>query len=333
MADAGRDRRARAAGRAARRDAGVARILGVAMDQVGGEPAIGKRRAVGAAENHGAGLAQIVDHRAVGLRDHVALQLQPVGGGKAFLVDIDLDRDRHAAKRTGILAARDRGIDGRGLRQHVRRPVVDHGVDLRIDRVEPRQRRRRRLLRRDLLRFDQRSHIRSRQTPEIFHAKLRFDGRPFSAGARAMPAGAGPSSAPDLAHTGDEIGEIGDLLRRDRRHHVGHGAVIAVAAVVLVLGKGLGEIILALVGDARDVLLAGKIRACGRYCSGAAAPAPAPRCIRAGSPASAGGAGFGNVAMKSEKTRRSSSVSGFAISFIGSKVRSFSRNMNSWISA
>src|SRR5689334_15332036 len=64
---------------------------------------------------------------------------------------------------------------------------------------------------------------------------------------------------PDLAHAGDEIGEIGDLLRRDRRHHVSHAGVIAVAAVVLVFGKGLGEIVLALVGDARDVFLAGQI--------------------------------------------------------------------------
>ena len=49
------------------------------------------------------------------------------------------------------------------------------------------------------------------------------------------------------------------MLRRDRRHHIGHAGVIAVAAVVLVLGKGLGEIVLALVGDARHVLLARQI--------------------------------------------------------------------------
>ena len=66
-----------------------------------------------------------------------------------------------------------------------------------------------------------------------------------------------------------------------------------------------------------------------RYCCAS----PCPRAIRAGSPASAGGAGFGKVAMKSEKPFRSSSDNGFAISFIGSKLRSFSRNMNSWISA
>src|SRR3954468_15093118 len=56
-----------------------------------------------------------------------------------------------------------------------------------------------------------------------------------SIGALLAP-GAGqcqPARRPQLAHTGGEIGEIGDLLRRDRPHHVGHAAVIAVAAVVL----------------------------------------------------------------------------------------------------
>ena len=177
VADAGRDRRARAAGRAARRDAGIARVFGVAMHEIGGEPAIGKRRAVGAAENDGAGLAQIVDHRAVGLRDDIALQLEAVGGGKAFLVDIDLHRDGHAGQRPGILAARDRRIDGGGLRQHLGRLVVDHGVDLRVDRIEPRQRRGCRLLRRDLLRPDQGGQIRGRQTPEILHVTTPFDRR------------------------------------------------------------------------------------------------------------------------------------------------------------
>src|SRR5580692_8472097 len=56
------------------------------------------------------------------------------------------------------------------------------------------------------------------------------------------------------AQAGEIVGEIGDLLHRDRLQHLGHGAVIAVAAVVLVFGERLGEIILALVGDARDVV-------------------------------------------------------------------------------
>jgi hypothetical protein len=47
----------------------------------------------------------------------------------------------------------------------------------------------------------------------------------------------------------------------------------------------------------------------------------------------AGSAGFGNLPMYSENVRRSSSENAFAMSFIGSKTRSFSRNMKSWISA
>ena len=64
-------------------------------------------------------------------RDRVALQFQPVGVGKALLVDIDFHRDRHAGERADVLVARDRGIDGCGLRQHVFRAVIDHGVDRR----------------------------------------------------------------------------------------------------------------------------------------------------------------------------------------------------------
>ena len=65
---------------------------------------------------------------------------------------------------------------------------------------------------------------------------------------------------PELAHMGGVLGEIGDLRCRDRRHHVSHARIIAAAAVVLVLGMRLGEIIFALVGDARDVFLPRQIR-------------------------------------------------------------------------
>ncbi len=120
------------------------------MHEVGGEPAIGERRAVGAPENDGAGLAQIVDHRAVAARDDIALQFKAVGRGEAFLIDIDFDGDRHAGQRTDRLACSDRGIDGGGLGQHIVGAMVDDGVDGRVDRVQPRQRRRRHLFRRNL---------------------------------------------------------------------------------------------------------------------------------------------------------------------------------------
>src|SRR5580692_5057043 len=62
------------------------------------------------------------------------------------------------------------------------------------------------------------------------------------------------------ADPGEKIGQICDLLGRHRLQHFGHGAVVAVAAVVLVFPHGLGEVVLALVGEARDVVFAGKIR-------------------------------------------------------------------------
>ena len=174
LPDAGGNRRASAAGRAARRDAGITRILGVAVHEVGGEPAVGKRRAIGAREDDGAGFAQIVDDGAVVLCDRTLLELQPVCGGKAGLVDIDLHGDGYAGQYAGILAAGDPGIDRGRLSQHLGRLVIDHRVDLRIDGIEPGQRGGRGLLRRNLLRFDQPGQIRGRQTPEILHYPLRF---------------------------------------------------------------------------------------------------------------------------------------------------------------
>jgi hypothetical protein len=141
MPDAGGDRRCGAARRTARRNRGIARVLGVAVHQIGGEPAKRKCRRVGAAENHGASLAQIVHHRIVAARDHVALQFDAVGGGKTRLVDIDLDGNRHAGKRAQVFLAGDRRIDGVGLRQHILRTMVDHGVDRRVHGIETPERR------------------------------------------------------------------------------------------------------------------------------------------------------------------------------------------------
>ena len=81
------------------------------MDQIGGEPAVRKRRTVGASENDGARLAQIIDHWAVGGGNDIALKLEAVGGGEALLIDIDLDSNGHAAERADVFVARDRRVD------------------------------------------------------------------------------------------------------------------------------------------------------------------------------------------------------------------------------
>ncbi len=101
------------------------------MDQIGGEPAVGKRRTVGAPENDGARLAQIIDHGAVGGGNDIALKLEAVGGGETFLIDIDLDGNGHAGERADVFVPRDRRIDGRGLCQHIFGTMVDDGVDRR----------------------------------------------------------------------------------------------------------------------------------------------------------------------------------------------------------
>src|ERR1700753_3368315 len=62
-----------------------------------------------------------------------------------------------------------------------------------------------------------------------------------------------------LAIVRDVISEVGDLFLGHLAHHVGHGAIIAMTRVVLVFGKRLVEIILALIGKPRNILLAGKI--------------------------------------------------------------------------
>ena len=67
-------------------------------------------------------------------------------------------------------------------------PVVDDGVDFGVDRVQPRQRRGRRLLRRDFLRPDQAKPFRPPTGATDPACKTPFDCRPFSAVGRAMPA-------------------------------------------------------------------------------------------------------------------------------------------------
>ena len=62
------------------------------------------------------------------------------------------------------------------------------------------------------------------------------------------------------ANVRDVIGQIRNLLVADRRHHVGHGGVAAVARIVLVGAQRLNEIILALVGDIGNVVPADKSR-------------------------------------------------------------------------
>jgi len=107
---------------------------------------------------------------AVVLKDQWAAAMKALGKPmtamtKTVMTEVTLPLDQRDFVLTRVFAAPDGGIDGGSLRQHVLRPVVDDGVDFGVDRVQPRQRRGRRLLRRDFLRPDQRSDFRSRQAP------------------------------------------------------------------------------------------------------------------------------------------------------------------------
>ena len=69
-----------------------------------------------------------------------------------------------------------------------------------------------------------------------------------------------PGMTPTLAKARDGVGEIDDLCVGHRRQHLGHGGVVAVPRVVLVLAQRLDEIVLALVGDARNAFATGQIQ-------------------------------------------------------------------------
>src|ERR1700738_2058932 len=101
--------------------------------------------------------------------------------------------------------------------------MIDHGIDLWVDRIQPGETHLRRLLCRDFLRFYKTGQVGRRETPKILHVKLLMTPS-FSVTRRAWPAARLHTIS---AIAGDIISEIGDLLFGDRAHHVGHGAVIA----------------------------------------------------------------------------------------------------------
>ena len=169
---------------------------------------------------------------------------------------------------------------------------------------------RRRLLRRNLSSTGSGQRVRWPANARDLAWTTPYQRRPCSAGHGRAPSG--NRRRRTQRNTGEIIGEIGDLVRRHRLQHLRHGAVVAVAAVVLVFAQRLGEIVLALVGDARNVLLAGEIGVVAgvamillrqRLALAASAPGRRPR------PAARASA---VLAMKSEKPRRSSSVNAFA---------------------
>jgi hypothetical protein len=176
--------------------AGIPRVARVAVQAVAAEPAQREGGRVGAPQQHGAGAAQVRDHRVVLPRDQVALDAQPVRGGEALLVHVDLDGDGHAGHRPGIVAARDRRIHPRRLGQHLLRPVVHDGVDGGVRGVEPRQRVARDLGGGDVARPHAGGDLGRGQAPELGHASsppARMLGR---AGGGVNPGGSAAPASP-----------------------------------------------------------------------------------------------------------------------------------------
>src|SRR6267378_2587348 len=61
-------------------------------------------------------------------------------------------------------------------------------------------------------------------------------------------------------HPRQIIGEIDEILVLQRRHHRRHGGIVAAALVGLVFAQRPQKIVLALAGDARDLVLPGESR-------------------------------------------------------------------------
>ena len=72
-------------------EAGERGVSGRPMQGIAGEPAQAEGRGIGAADDDGPRTAQVGDRGAVFRSDQAFLDAQPVGGGKALLVDVDLD--------------------------------------------------------------------------------------------------------------------------------------------------------------------------------------------------------------------------------------------------
>lgn len=134
--DPGCDGRRGSPGGAAGRQTGIMRIPGLAMKQVGGEPAIGEGRRIGPPQDDGSGGEHVVDHRAVLVGDQILLQAHAVRRREARLIEVDLHGDRDSGERTDILAAGQSSIDPRRLGESIFRTTIDDGIDRGIDGLE-----------------------------------------------------------------------------------------------------------------------------------------------------------------------------------------------------
>ena len=136
---AGRERRRRAAGRAAGRALQVPRIVGRAVDLVVALEVLQVRGHVRLAEDHRAGVEQTVDHDGVRRSDIVPELGQAPGRGPAGDVVGVLDRHRQAVQRTPILAAPKRLVGRARARPRPLDVEMDDGVEGAVEPLDARQ--------------------------------------------------------------------------------------------------------------------------------------------------------------------------------------------------
>ncbi len=80
-----------------------------------------------------AGLLEIAHDRRIGGRDDVHLRGHPVGVGPPLIVDVFLDRDRHAVQRAELGPSCPGIVRGFGRLERVLREIDDDRVELWID--------------------------------------------------------------------------------------------------------------------------------------------------------------------------------------------------------
>jgi hypothetical protein len=140
-----------------------------AVKQVASEPAQRKCRRVGPTEHHCACADQIVDDRAVGLRDTPFLEPASVARGEACLIDIYFHCDRHAAERSRIVSACQLAVDVVGLFSHFVGSEIHNRIDPRIDIVKALESCIGHFTGGDFTRPHKMSDFRRRKTPKFIH--------------------------------------------------------------------------------------------------------------------------------------------------------------------
>ena len=109
------------------------------MQVVVGEISGRKAGYVSAPHDHRAGFAQIGDRDAVLFGVGKGESLHAIGRRPAGIIDVDLDRDRHAMENAQRRAATDRLVGPIRTGDRFLGQVVYYGVEARVHRVQPRQ--------------------------------------------------------------------------------------------------------------------------------------------------------------------------------------------------